>query len=304
MELTKKKIVLLCVFVFFSGFVLFFPLQNFKGILFKSIFEQTGIIIVAEEIQPIFLGWPGVRLKRANVSIPLGASDFELSSKTLDIRFRLTSSLVPSASLYFDELSGGGSLFLRAGTRGDRLLVALKSRDLSLAGIPVPGIDQSLGGVIQSDVSIKYDDARFSETEGSVFVQGKNFKTPPILVNNPLLGPPFQIPELEMGPINIDMEIKNGAWTVKKFELGNNSSDLKAVITASAKLGNTPMETQLNLVLKLTFSEKIFANPEYKTFLDFLGAYQGSSAGEYGLGWNATIQEIANLTKALPSPVK
>jgi len=107
-----------------------------------------------------------------------------------------------------------------------------------------------------------------------------------------------------MGPINLDLSIKNGAATLNSFQFGDGESDLKATFTGNSQLGVNPLDTQLNLTVKLVFSPRIFKNPEYKTFLDFLGAYQGAKPGEYGLAWNAKIQEIMNLSKALPTPVK
>jgi hypothetical protein len=92
--------------------------------------------------------------------------------------------------------------------------------------------------------------------------------------------------------------------TISSFKLGNPKTDLSGSITGDAKLGMTPDQTQINLTLRLIFSQKILGNPEYKTFLDFLGAYRTATAGEYAMNWTASIAEILNLTKALPSPVR
>ncbi|NDC23926.1 MAG: hypothetical protein EB078_03600, partial [Proteobacteria bacterium] len=87
-------------------------------------------------------------------------------------------------------------------------------------------------------------------------------------------------------------------------KLGNPQTDLSGSITGDAKLGTSPLDTQVNLTLRLVFSQKILSNQEYKTFLDFLGAYRTSTPGEYAMNWTASLREIVGLTKALPSPVR
>ncbi|MFM8270671.1 MAG: hypothetical protein ACKN9V_10830, partial [Pseudomonadota bacterium] len=166
------------------------------------------------------------------------------------------------------------------------------------------GLGKSVEGLLSSDVTLKYNDALFSDTTGSVVFKGSGIKTPAILVNNPMLGPPFQIPELDAGDLDVKMKFSDGAMTISSFKLGNQKTDLSGGITGDAKLGLTPEQTQINLTLRLVFSQKILTNPEYKTFLDFLGAYRTASSGEYAMTWNASIAEILNLTKALPIPAR
>ncbi|NBV51027.1 hypothetical protein EBR78_07400, partial [bacterium] len=68
------------------------------------------------------------------------------------------------------------------------------------------------------------------------------------------------------------------------------------------KMGANIFESQINLTLKLVFSPKIQDNPEYKTFLDFLGAYRTSKSGEYAMNWNASLQQL--MSNPLPSPLR
>lgn len=302
MGLSKVKLFFICFGVFLFGFVSLFPFQTLKGPLLKSVSEQSGVLILAEDLQPLFLGWPGMRLKKVSASIPAGIDSFDIESEALDLRFRLASLFVPSVSLFFDRLSAGGSLFLQGGTRGDTLYLKVRSQDLNLFGLAIPGLSGRLGGLFDSDISLKYNDSLFSQTTGTINLKGKKFIFPATLINNPMLGLPFQIPELGMDPIHIDISVANGVAKIKSFLLGSGTSDLKAELSGDVQLGMTPVDTQINLTLKLNFAEKISQNQEYKTFLDFLKAYQLTKQGEYGMAWKGRLGDIMSLP--LPSPLK
>lgn len=300
----KKSTVLICIGLFFAGLVFMFPLQNLKGLIFQKILEQTGVLIVAEEIHPLFMGWPGIGIKNVNVTLPVGMSDIELASQSMSFRLRLSWPFIPTVSLSFDELKGGGDLFLKVGQRGPQMSLGVDASEFNLSQIAIPGLSQSMAGILDSDISLKVNEAVFSETQGKIIIKGKNFKTPAILVNNPLLGPPFQIPELAAGDLDVRLKVDEGNLSIQSFKLGNPQTDLSGSITGDAKLGMTPLDTQVNLTLKLVFSQKILSNQEYKTFLDFLGAYRTATEGEYAMNWTASIREIVGLTKALPTPVR
>lgn len=300
----KKTTLLICFLVFISGLIFFFPLQNLKGLIFQKIYENTGVLIVAEEIHPLFLGWPGIEIKNVNVTLPAGEDDIELASKSMSFRLRLSWFFVPSVSLSFDELKGGGDLFLKFGERGASSTVVVSAEEFNLAQIKLPGIHQSIRGIVNGDVWVKYQETPFSDSKGNIQIQGKGVKLPPILVNNPMLGPPFQIPELEAGDLDIQLKLQDGGVAFQSFKLGNPSTDISGSLTGDAKLGDSPMDTQVNLTLRFVFASKIVSNPEYKTFLDFVGAYKTEKSGEYAMNWTASIRDIANLTKALPSAVK
>lgn len=302
MGLSKVKLFLICFGVFLIGFVSFFPFQTLKGPLLKTVTEQSGILILAEDLQPLFLGWPGMRLRKVSASVPMGLDSFDIESDSLDLRFRLASLFVPSISLFFDRLSAGGSLFLQGGTRGDSLYLKARSQDLNLSGLAIPGLSGRLGGLIDSDISLQYNDSIFSQSTGTINLKGKKFIFPATLINNPMLGLPFQVPELGMDPIQIDISVANGVAKLKSFLLGSGASDLKAELSGDVQLGVNPLDTQINLTLKLNFAERISQNQEYKTFLDFLRAYQLTKKGEYGMAWKGRLGDIMNLP--LPSPLK
>jgi len=299
-----KKTILICVMVFLGGLILFFPLQNLKGVIFQKIYDNTGVLIVAEEIRPTFLGWPGIEIKNVNVTLPVGENDLELSSKTMTFRVRLGGFFVPSVSLSFEELKGGGDLFLQVGQRGPLNLAHFESEQLNLDQITIPQINRSIQGVLDSDGWVKVDMAKLPNTKGQISLRGKNIKLPQIIVNNPMLGPPFSIPELDAGDLDVLIKIQDGAVTFSNFKIGTPSTDFSGGITGDVKLGDSSSDTQLNITLRFLFSPRIHSNPEYRTFLDFVGAYKTGNAGEYAMNWNATLGEILNLTKALPTPVK
>ncbi|NBX82010.1 type II secretion system protein GspN [bacterium] len=302
MAKVKKSTVFICLGVFLVGLLFFFPLQNLKGLIFQKIFESTGVLIVAEEIHPIFFGWPGIGIKNVNVTLPAGGSDIELASRSMTFRVRLSSAFIPSVSLAFDELKGGGDLFLLFGQSGAVTRIVAESDKLNLGQIVIPGLGRSLGGLLESDVSLKYNDAIFSETSGRMNLAVANFKFPATSVNNPMLGPPFQIPELNAGNLDVKLKFQDGVMSVSSFKLGTPQTDVSGGISGEMKMGANIFESQINLTLKLVFSPKIQDNPEYKTFLDFLGAYRTSKSGEYAMNWNASLQQL--MSNPLPSPLR
>lgn len=299
-----KTTVLVCVLVFFSGLVFFFPLQNLKGLIFKKIVETTGVLIVAEEIRPIFFGWPGIEIKNVNVTLPTGQGDIELSSKSMTFRLRFSSFFIPSVSLSFEELKGGGDLFLKVGQRGEVNVAQLESEHLNLAQVTIPGINRSIQGVLESDGWIKFDTLHLPNTKGHLSLKGKNIKLPMIVVNNPMLGPPFIIPELDAGDLDVSIKVQEGVVSLSNFKIGSPSTDLSGAVTGEVKLGETSNDTHLNITLRFLFGPKIHSNQEYSAFLGLLSNYKTATAGEYALNWNASLGEILNLTKALPNPVK
>lgn len=302
MAKVQKSTVFICLGVFLAGLLFFFPLQNLKGLIFQKIFEGTGVLIVAEEIHPIFLGWPGIGIKNVNVTLPAGGSDIELASQSMAFRVRLSSAFIPSVSLAFDELKGGGDLFLLFGQSGAVTRIVAESDKLNLGQIVIPGLGRSLGGLLESDVSLKYNDAIFSETSGRMNLKVGGFKFPATSVNNPMLGPPFQIPELNAGDLDVKLKFQDGVMAISSFKLGTPQTDVSGGISGEMKMGANVFESQINLTLKLVFSPKIQDNPEYKTFLDFLGAYRTARSGEYAMNWNASLQQL--MSNPLPSPLR
>jgi type II secretion system protein N len=299
----KKMTVLICLLVFFGGVIFFFPLQNLKGLIFQKIFEKTGVLIVAEEIHPLFLGWPGIQIKNVNVTLPAGEDDIELSSKSMSFRLRFTWFFIPSVSLSFDELKGGGDLYLKFGERGAVSAITVEAEEFKLGQIKLPGLRQTIQGTINSDIRLNYQETPFSESKGSLRIQGKGVKFPPILVNNPMLGPPFQIPELEAGDLDVQLKIQDGGVVFQSFKIGSPTTDLSGSLSGEVKLGEQAMDSQVNLTLRFVFTPKIMANPEYEYFLGFIKSYGTEKPGEYALNWNASLREITSGIKALPSKV-
>ena len=236
------------------------------------------------------------------MTLPAGGSDIELASRSMTFRVRLSSAFIPSVSLAFDELKGGGDLFLLFGQSGAVTRIVAESDKLNLGQIVIPGLGRSLGGLLESDVSLKYNDAIFSETSGRMNLAVANFKFPATSVNNPMLGPPFQIPELNAGNLDVKLKFQDGVISVSSFKLGTPQTDVSGGISGEMKMGANIFESQINLTLKLVFSPKIQDNPEYKTFLDFLGAYRTSKSGEYAMNWNASLQQL--MSNPLPSPLR
>lgn len=288
----KSSTIIICTMLFFFGLVISFPFQNLRGFIFDKIYASTGILIVAEDIHLLLLGWPGVGMKKVNVSLPVGDNDIELSSEKLQVRARLSHWFVPSISLYLKELKKGGDLYIKAGRRFPMTHFNLEADALNLEQIAIPGLNQGVLGTIDSDLSFSYDQSEPSRSSGYVTLSGHGIKTPPYLINNPMFGPAFQIPGLVLGSIEVVGEVNNGAFEVQKFQIGSPKSDLSATLTGDLKFERTLDDSTVNFTLKVHMDPKILNNPENNTFLAFFSAYKTDKVGEYSMRWVGTVKQI------------
>jgi hypothetical protein len=111
----------------------------------------------------------------------------------------------------------------------------------------------------------------------------------------------FIIPAMKIGRLNGLLKMKNGLLEISQFKFGEDpSADFKGSINGEFKIEKSFEQSAMNIALKLQLSKRILENPEAKTFITFLNSYQ-TSPGEYGLKWNATIQDFTNFSiKAIP----
>lgn len=296
-------ITVICLFFFFLLFA--FPFENLKGYIFSKIYAQTNILLVADEIHPSFLGWPGIGIKNVNVSIPVGDSELELASEKLTFKVGLLGLFppIPSASMNLKNLKKGGNLYIDFGQGGNKLLVLLEADKVNLEQLGFTGLAEPIRGLISSDSKVTIDQADLSKSTGKVELNGENLKTPAHMVEG-MPGLSFLIPGMQIGKLEGLVQIKNGVVEFTKFKIGDTGSDLSGSISGEMRLAQDLNRSNLNLTLRLQLSSKILQDPQSKTFVSFLEGYQNGAPGVYAMRWNATMAELTGLTiKVLPDKV-
>lgn len=287
-------------FLIFLFFLLItFPFQNLRSYVFKKIYDASGIIVTADSMSPNLLGWPGVSLSNSTVTIPTGSGDIALSSKGLVTRARLAGFLppVPAVSLSLSGLKGGGDVFARVARSGDVVKVLAEAESTNLAQILIPGLPEPIPGKLNMDTDVSVDGRDLAKSSGKIDLDIEKIMIPALNLQGIIL------PVLNLGDVKIKLAIKNGVVEINTFKLGSKTSDLSGTLTGEMKLGQTIYSSSLNLTLKLTLSPAYIANPQGATLVSLLESYKNPN-GEYGLKWNASIQDMmTNVAAALPQKV-
>ncbi len=282
------------VFLFFL--VLTFPFQNLRSYVFKKIHENSGIIVTADSMSPNLFGWPGVSLSNSNVTIPTNGGDIVLSSKWLVTRARLAGFLppVPAISLNLTGLKGGGDVFTRVARSGETIRVLAEASGVNLSQINIPGVPAPIPGKLNMDASISVDNRDLSKSTGSIDLDIEKISIPALDLQGIIL------PLLNLGDVKIKVAVKNGSVEILNFKIGSKTSDISGVLTGDVRLGQTLLSSAVNLTLKLSLSPAYKANPQGATLVSLLETYKNPT-GDYGLKWNATIQDMTtNVAAALP----
>lgn len=292
--------ILLCFGIFLFFLFVTFPYQKLRTLVFKKIYDNSGITISADSLALNLLGWPGVSLKNANVSLPAGNSEITLNSKSLITRVRLAGFLppVPAISLSLDELKGGGDVFARLAQYGDTVRVLAEASKANLAQVAIPGFPEPIPGILDMDADLVLNQADLSKSTGSFELDLTKLSIPALNLQGIIL------PVLNFGDVKAKVSIKNGVAEILNFKIGSKGSDITGSITGEMRLGQTLQASALNLTLKLSLSPSYVANPQGATLVSLLESYKNSK-GEYGLRWNATIQDMTvNVAAALPQKVE
>lgn len=305
MKKPKLSTVLTILSLFFVFFLFTFPFENLKGYIFSKIYSQTNILIVADEISPSFLGWPGIGIKNVNVSIPIADSELELASEKLTFKVGLLGLFppIPSASMNLKKLKRGGDLYIDFGQGSNKLFIYLDADKVNLEQLIFGNLAEPIQGLISSDTKLTIDQADLSKSLGKLNLKGENLKTPPYMAEG-MPGLSFLIPGMKIGKLDGQISIKGGVVDLSNFKFGDQSSDLSGSFTGDIKLAQDIHRSSINLTLRLQLSSKILQDPQAKTFTSFLEGYQTTTPGSYAMRWNAMIAELTGLSvKVLPDKV-
>lgn len=280
-------------------FCLTFPLQNLRNFVFKKIYDTSGVVITADSLSPNFFGWPGVTLKNPSVSIPTVNGDVNLTSQDLVARFRLAGFIppIPAISFALYGLKGGGNVYARVAHSGETYRIVAEASKANLAQINIPGFPEPIPGILDMDGDFSVDTKDLSRSIGSLDLDIQKTLIPALNLQGIIL------PVLNFGDIKIKLTIRNGTVEILNFKMGSKGSDISGSLSGEMRLGQSIYSSQLNITLKLALSPGYVANPQGATLVSLLESYKDSK-GEYGLRWNATIQDMmTNVAAALPQKV-
>jgi len=275
------KTVLLCIGLFIFFLILRFPYQNFRGYLFGQIFNATRILIVAEDIYPSFFGWPGVGIRKVDITLPLGDSELDLSSEKVIARVGLGGLFppVPSFSLSVLDLKKGGDLYLKFSQSGTRVSADVEAEDVELEQLKFSALPQSIVGKLNADSDLKIDTADLSKTVGKINLDTEKLKLP--MFNMSSYG--FVIPSIKIGAITSKIRVQNGVAEFNEFKIGGKDSDISGSITGDIRLGRDLLSSAANILIRLQFSESLLKNPQAETLVSFLKSFRNEKTGAYAI---------------------
>lgn len=302
MRFPRTRSILICMALFLAFVVLRFPYQNLRGYLFGKIYAASGIYITAEDLSPIFLGWPGLRLYRVEVVTPPQSGSMSISAEQLTARVSLSGLFppVPLVSMYFQGLKGGGDLYVRGGQGGNYTRASIQAKRVALKQFTIPGMAGVLQGEFNADGNIEIAHDDFSKTNGTFDLETKGFQLP---TQTPVPG--ITIAAMNMGNLRGRIQIRNGTAEFNNLQFGDANSDAKGTATGDLKLGRTIESSFLSLTLNIQLSEKFRQNPQAATTVSFLKTFQTNTTGEYAMKWNASFEQMrTNIYTALPQAVR
>jgi len=275
------KTVLLCIGLFIFFLILRFPYQNFRGYLFGQIFNATRILIVAEDIYPSFFGWPGVGIRKVDITLPLGDSELDLSSDKVIARVGLGGLFppVPSFSLNVLDLKKGGDLYLKFSQSGTRVSAYVEAEEVELEQLKFSALPQSIVGKLNADSDLKIDTADLSKTVGKINLDTEKLKLP--MFNMSSYG--FVIPSIKIGAITSKIRVQNGVAEFNEFKIGGKDSDISGSITGDIRLGRDLLSSAANILIRLQFSESLLKNPQAETLVSFLKSFRNEKTGAYAI---------------------
>ncbi len=280
--------VLICIGLFFVFVLLKFPFRNLKGYLFNKIYSQTRILLVAEDIYPSLLGWPGVGITNVDVILPVANQELELYCKKLIFRVGIGGLFppIPSISLTLRSLKKGGDLFLRYRNKKTITDVLVDASNINLDQLMSGWLSQPLNGTISGVATLSIDQANFSQSMGDIDLHAEKLKLP----TQNLQG--FILPELNIGSLWAKMIMKNGVVEFSNLQIGDRSSDLSGSVNGEIRLGSEPTSSQLNITLRFQLSERYRKLAEVQSLISFLEGSFKSSRGGYAMRWSSRLADM------------
>lgn len=294
------------VLLFILALLVFFPFNNLKGFIFDRVYKESGVLLSSDSIYFSVFGMPGFGMRNVSISLPLGDSEIDLNSDIVTLRSAFSGFLppVPGASLKISDLKKGGDVFVKVGKGSHKIYFRLDATKVNLEQISARNSTPPLKGSLFLDSDITFNETDISKSSGYFKVNVEN-----LFLNQQMVSPPdpsmaafsFIVPAMKIGKLNGELVMKNGLLEITQFKFGEDpDADFKGTVNGDFRFEKSFEQSALNIALRLKLSKKILDNPEAKTFISFLNSYQ-TAPGEYGLKWNATIQDFTNFSiKAIP----
>jgi len=299
--------ILICVALFLFFFVARFPFQNLRGFIFTTIYKQTGVLVVSEDMYLTFFGWPGIGLRNVTVTLPaqMLGEELEIAAQKVTIRVGIGGLFPPnlSYSVYMGGMKKGGDLFLKLThltTKGQQLISVNSYFDADGVHLEQLGFgsgpSDTLSGVLTGDGSLSMDLTDLSKTNGSVRLNIEKLKSPGANLQG------IVIPPIHFGTLQAKLGAKNGSVELGQLQWGGNDSDIQGSLTGDLRLGRDIYQSFLNLTaLKLKMTDKFRDDPNSATIVSTLDSVDNRTRGTYALKWTQGIDKIAqNFLYALP----
>ncbi len=296
----KLSTIAICIGLFFFFLILLFPLQYLKGYIFTQIYQNTRILINAEDIYISFLGWPGIGMKNVDVSIPMGSGELDLSAKRMIARIGLGSIFppAPSISLGITGLKEGGDLWVKVTRAGAVVKGSLQAEKVVLKQLKFSDLPQPVEGIANIDSDFYFDETALNKSNVDTTLDIDGFFFPALNVQGMLF------PAFKLGKVLAEIKTRNGNFEIAKSQLGEPKGDFQGKLVGELRLAQMLSQCFLNLTLKIQLSEKYRNDPNNATITSFLGGYQ-MAPGDYALKWGSTIGAMqTNLFNALPQKPK
>jgi type II secretion system protein N len=293
----KASTILAATGLFFFFLLLEFPYQNLRGYLFGQIYKNTHIFITADDLSLTLFGWPGLKLYKVNISIPMGINDLELTSEKTVVRAGVGGLFppYPTLSLSMQGLKKGGYLYVKLGQNSGFIKGMIESNDLALEQLPMAGLSEPLVGRLQADGNLVYDRSDLQKSQGELDLNLTKFRVPAQNLQGIVLAP------MDIGTVKSKIIVKNGTLDLTNFQIGTPTSDIRGSLSGEVRLGKDVMASHINVVLKLQLSDKFRQNPQSATLVSLLQSYQNNTPGDYAMKWNATVNDMSsNLVMAIP----
>jgi type II secretion system protein N len=299
------KIIAFIVLFLVTLFV-FFPINNLRGYIFDNVFKETGILLVSDSMYFSLLGMPGVGMKNVNVTLPVGDQEIDLLSEHVTLKLALSGFFppLPGISINISDLKKGGDIYSKVGKGGSSIAFYLDAEKVNLEQIGARNGNPPLKGLLNIQSDLLLNERDMSKSSGFFEVNITDLK-----INQQNVTPPdpamaafsFIIPGMKIGKLTGNLQMKNGLLEITQFKFGDDpAADFKGTVNGDIKFEKNFEQSALNIALRLKLSQKILDSAEAKTFVSFLSSYQ-TTPGEYGLKWNATIQDFTNFSiKAIP----
>ncbi len=289
----NKKLFFISVILFLFFSVWMFPYHHLKGYIFGKIYSMTKILILAEEIEPVFLGWPGIRVHHVEVALPLGNGELDLASEKVTVRAGVSGLFppTPAFSLYMKGLKKGGDLYLKFSESKENLTTYLDADAVELQQLNFPFLAQPLQGLLNAESDTQIHTKQLSSSSGNIDIKIEKFKIPLIQIElSDNYG--FPIPSMQIGVLKSKIRIKNGVAEIKEFTFGDSKSDFSGTMTGEIKLGRDLMNSTANVILRFQFSDAIKNNAQSATMLSFFNSFKNEK-GSYGIKCTKSVAEIA-----------